>query len=337
LLSWLRRPKGVASRGAKNEIGTVTGQFEVVRHGSRERRDYFLFVPRSVRSEPRPLVVMLHGCLQRAEAFAASTRMNDLAHRHRFLVLYPEQSQGANALRCWNWFLPAQPVGEGEGAAIAALIRETASSHPADLSRIYLAGFSAGGALTAQLAMTHGALFAACAIISGLMHRAALSATDALQAMRTGTRQSPTDIVEELATEANPERGFVPALVISGDRDSTVHPSNAEKLAIQFRRSAELMHQVSGSLDLIRTRLRHPAAGRSYRQDDYGQRGRTWLRSISIEGLGHAWSGGDAAYPFNDERLPDASALVWDFLSRFRRPHGGLAQIRPQWRRWLDP
>jgi len=252
-------------------------------------------------------------------------------------VLNPEQSLSANALRCWNWFQPEQRAGEGEGAAIAALIRHTALQHPVDRSRIYLAGFSAGGALTAQLAMTHGVLFAACAIVAGLMHRAADSPVEAFQAMRTGTRLSPTDTVEELANDTNPDRRFVPALIMSGDHDVTVHPSNAEKLVTQFRRAAELLNQVSGSLGLVRSRVHHPAGGRSYRQEDYARRGQTWLRSISIEGLGHAWSGGDAAYPFNDEQLPDASALIWDFLSRFERPHGGLARIRPQWRRWFDP
>jgi poly(hydroxyalkanoate) depolymerase family esterase len=295
-----------------NETGMLGGKFEVVRHGLREPRDYFLFIPTSVRSEPRPLVVMLHGCRQRAADFAASTRMNELAHRRRFRVLYPEQSLSANAFRCWNWFLSEQPAGEGEAAAIAALIRGVASRYPVDRSRIYVAGLSAGGALTAQLAMSHGVLFAACAIIAGLMHRAADSPVEALQAMRTGTRRSPTGIVDEIA----------------GD-----HPSNAEKLVAQFRRVAELSSQPSARLDLVRNRVLHPPGGRSYRQDDYAYHGRVLLRSISIEGLGHAWSGGDAAYPFNDASPPEASALVWDFLSDFERRQGGAARKRPRWKR----
>jgi len=318
---------------AGNETGMLGGKFEVVRHGLREPRDYFLFIPTSVRSEPRPLVVMLHGCRQRAADFAASTRMNELAHRRRFRVLYPEQSLSANAFRCWNWFLSEQPAGEGEAAAIAALIRGVASRYPVDRSRIYVAGLSAGGALTAQLAMSHGVLFAACAIIAGLMHRAADSPVEALQAMRTGTRRSPTGIVDEIAGDPNADLRFVPALILSGNRDSTVHPSNAEKLVAQFRRVAELSSQPSARLDLVRNRVLHPPGGRSYRQDDYAYHGRVLLRSISIEGLGHAWSGGDAAYPFNDASPPEASALVWDFLSDFERRQGEAARKRPRWKR----
>jgi poly(hydroxyalkanoate) depolymerase family esterase len=313
----------------------LAGKFEVLRHGLREARDYFLFTPTSVRRERRPLLVMLHGCRQEAAEFAAGTRMNELAHRHRFRVLYPEQSSDANAFRCWNWFLPEEPVGEGEAAAIANLVRDIALRYRVDRSRIYVAGLSAGGALTAQLAMSHGALFAACAIIAGLMHRAADSPAEALQAMRTGTRRSPTDIVEELGRNPNAELRFVPALIVSGDQDSTVHPSNADQLIAQFRRAAELSSQPSAPLELVRNRILHPGE-RGYQQDDYVYHGRVLLRLISIEGLGHAWSGGDAAYPFNDAAAPEASALVWAFLSEFERRHGGAIHKRPRWRRLFD-
>lgn len=313
----------------------LTGTFEVARHGLREPRGYSLFAPTSLRSERRPLLVMLHGCQQGAADFAASTRMNDLAHRHRFRVLYPEQSADANAFRCWNWFLPEEPAGEGEAAAIANLTRDIALRYPVDRSRIYVAGLSAGGALTAQLAMSHGALFAACAIIAGLMHRAADSPGEALQAMRTGTRRSPTDVVDELAHDPNVDLRFVPALILSGDQDSTVHPSNAEKLIAQFLRVAELSSESSARLELVRNRVLHPG-GRSYRQDDYVYHGRALLRFISIEGLGHAWSGGDAAYPFNDAMPPEASKLVWDFLSGFERRQDGATHKRPRWKRLFD-
>ena len=42
--------------------------------------------------ERLPLMVMLHGCGQDANTFAASTRMNRIAMRDRFLVLYPEMA-----------------------------------------------------------------------------------------------------------------------------------------------------------------------------------------------------------------------------------------------------
>ncbi len=38
--------------------------------------------------------------------------------------------------------------------------------------------------------------------------------------------------------------------------------------------------------------------------------GRLVVRYVSIAALGHAWSGGDDALPFNDAQGPDATAMV---------------------------
>ena len=82
-------------------------------------RRYYLFRPAGVRfGESLPLLVMLHGCHQDARTFAASTRMNSLAAKERFLVLYPEQPRLANAQGCWHWFDQQQGRAQSEAAWI---------------------------------------------------------------------------------------------------------------------------------------------------------------------------------------------------------------------------
>ena len=317
------RPSLASSRAFRAPVtsGWIPGRFpHALRAGAlRQQRDYFLYIPVTVgRCDRVPLLVMLHGCSQDAQTFAQGSRMNELADEHRFLVLYPQQSLHANALRCWNWFEPRTGHGAGEAAAIAALVRDVARRYPIDRSRIYVAGISAGGAMTAILALCYGALFAACAIVAGVMYRAADSAPAGVRAMRSGTEVSPESMADEAASSLPRKARFVPALVIHGTHDSVVHPRNAEQIVRQFRRFAELLGMPLEPLTEAVDRFTS-SEGRSYRQHDYLSGNQLLLRSILIEGLGHAWSGGDERHRYNDSAQPNTTQLIWDFLSRFRR------------------
>jgi poly(hydroxyalkanoate) depolymerase family esterase len=261
---------------------------------------------------------MLHGCRQDGEMLAKGTRMNALADRHRFIVLYPEQSVRVNALRCWRWFDRDTLNGGGEAALITALINRTVGRYPIDVSRVYVAGISAGGAMAGVLSYCYGAMFAACAIASGVMYRGAESLTDAASTMRRGSRAAPESVARETAQNSSGGLAFVPALVIHGDDDSTVHPRNAEQIIEQLRAFAQCVGKPSDPI-IESLELRLSSTERIYRQKDYLRNKRVLLRKIVVEAMGHAWSGGDERHPFNDAAGPDASRLIWDFVSMFRR------------------
>jgi poly(3-hydroxybutyrate) depolymerase len=83
-------------------------------------RAYKLYVPGGYRGQALPLIVMLHGCTQHPDDFAAGTGMNFLAEADGFLVVYPAQAASANPSKCWNWFQAAdQRRDQGEPALIA--------------------------------------------------------------------------------------------------------------------------------------------------------------------------------------------------------------------------
>jgi poly(hydroxyalkanoate) depolymerase family esterase len=286
---------------------------------ARPWRSYQLYLPGGIEPRaPSPLVVMLHGCTQTPQVFAKGTRMNRLADEHGFIALYPAQRRLANPYRCWNWFDPAALRGRGEAAIVLAMIREVAAARPVDASRIYLVGISAGGALASVLASCHGSVFAACALHSAVMYRAADSLAAATRVMHHGSRADPDATAREAARAAGDAGAFVPTFVLQGSEDRTVVPVNADQIVAQ----ALALHATfdrGASASVAHTTQSRTAGGRAIHVDEYRSADRVLVRQVTVAGLGHAWSGGDARYKYNDPEGPDATRMIWEFLSAHRR------------------
>jgi poly(hydroxyalkanoate) depolymerase family esterase len=248
-------------------------------------RAYKTYIPARGEGQARPLVVMLHGCKQTPDDFAAGTRMNELADEIGFIVVYPEQGAAANVSRCWNWCQPDnQQRDDGEPSLIAGITRAVITTYGVDPRRVYVAGLSAGGAMAAIMGHTYPDLYAAVGIHSGLPYAAARDLPSALVAMRGWSAPSSA-------------RGVVPTIVFHGDGDTTVHPRNGEQVF-----TSETVENGEES-------------GRKYtRTIQADASGKPALEHWLVHGAGHAWSGGSANGSYTDPRGPDATRAMLRFF-----------------------
>lgn len=265
-------------------------------------RRYRLFRPEGiVAREQVPLVVMLHGCAQDAADFARSTRMNRVAARERFLVLYPEQSRLANPQRCWNWFETESGRAQEEMAQILAAIDQVCLLYPVDKASVAIAGLSAGAGMAALLATAHPERFKAVAMHAGVPPGLASSTTGALRAMRG--RAMPPEIGAR-----NDGKAWPPLLVIQGTKDRVVAPANAREAVRQWATAAGATEKPARE---VRRGKRHPMT-----VIDFKRGGMLAATLVEIDGLAHAWSGGAAKESFSDPAGPDATAMIWRFFAK---------------------
>jgi hypothetical protein len=88
---------------------------------------YGLYAPGGLNDDiSAPLIVVLHGCKQRALSFAYAAGWTDFADSAHVRLLYPDQRRLANFYRRWNWFHPLAQSGQGELSVITAMIDDAA-------------------------------------------------------------------------------------------------------------------------------------------------------------------------------------------------------------------
>jgi poly(hydroxyalkanoate) depolymerase family esterase len=320
---WTRRLRAFRGRGTSDAglapphaapPSVAAGRFDACSYtNAAGTRRYRLYVPTGYTGDPLPLIVMLHGGTQDAVTFAAATGMNDVAERDTFLVAYPEQPRSANPGQYWNWFTPRhQSRDAGEPSLIAGITGQVMDDYTVDASRVYVAGFSAGGAMAAVMAAAYPDLYAAGGVHSGLAYAAADNLRSAYTAMKHGPkprsrRPAPT----------------LPLIVFHGDRDAIVAPDNAADL---------IDDALAGSTDLplgrpptgVTSRGQVPG-GHAYTRICYASPGGGILAERwNIHQSGHSWSGGVSHESYTDPRGPDASKEFIRFFNEHpaTRPAG---------------
>ncbi len=260
----LAQPKGAGKLIPLESFGSNPGDLDCLIH-----------VPAGLPRE-MPLVVVLHGCTQTAEGYDRGSGWSALADRFGFAVLFAQQRRTNNPNLCFNWFVPADNhrIG-GEAESIRQMVIAMAQRHSSDLSRVFVTGLSAGGAMTSVMLATSPDLFAGGAIIAGLAYRVADDVPEALDRMRGNGFDRPA--LSRLVRDASDHQGRWPAVSVwHGTADATVHKVNADVIVDQWRE----MHGVDqpDEISLVSGQRR-----RAWRDGS----GRVVLEHYAIEGLGH--------------------------------------------------
>lgn len=305
-------PRVVSRHESERRSDVPSGQFLSGSFANKAGlRDYKLYVPTGYQGQSLPLVVMLHGCTQDPDDFAAGTRMNAAAELKPCFVLYPAQAQHANSGRCWNWFKRShQKRDRGEPSIIADMTREIIAKYDIDPRRVYVAGLSAGGAMAGVMGAAYPDLYAAVGAHSGLASGAAHDLPSALQAMKGRVRTSP----------AVSRRDVTPVIVFHGDADTTVHPSNADEILSQC------LPQDAASASAPKKVVQHGQApnGHSFtRTLHHDDAGRVVAEHWVVHGGAHGWSGGSREGSHVDPAGPDATREMLRFFSEWTEPASG--------------
>jgi poly(hydroxyalkanoate) depolymerase family esterase len=204
-----------------------------------------------------PLLVVLHGCTQRA-ADIAETGWNELADANHFALVYPEQQTSNNAVRCFSWAGPMGSPddvvrGKGENESVHEMVAKAISSHHSDPKRVYVAGFSAGAAMAIVLAATWPDVFAGAASFAGMPYGCAATLGDVSSCMNPGKDKSAEEwgraVHQAFATFSGP---WPRISIWAGTADNIVNPSNRTQLARQWSNvnglpeTASVTEQVDG-------------------------------------------------------------------------------------------
>jgi poly(hydroxyalkanoate) depolymerase family esterase len=283
-----------------------------------------------------PLVVMLHGCTQDPDDLARGTRVTEHADRRDVLVLLPEQPASANVKKCWNWYDPAhQQRDAGEPALIAGMTRQVMADWAVDSQRVYLGGISAGAAMASLVVVAYPELYAAVALHSGIPYRAAANVMEGVSAMTTGAPDTPRlarTAYEAMGARARP----IAAIIVQGAADPVVRPINAlhtRDLWLAMNALARGGKPDAATSQVASGRVETQTGGLDAVSECYGPRAATnecEVETLTVSGLGHAWSGGSKLGTFTDERGPDATDEILRFLLAHPMPaHTGPDARRP--------
>ncbi len=217
-------------------------------------------------------VVLLHGCVQNAQELATRSGFVSLAKANNVGLLLPQQSDKNNIKRCFNWFSPGDTDKDsGETQSIVNMINSYKKQTKAQY--VYIAGLSAGGAMTTNLLINYPRLFSGGGVIAGIPYPCADNLIKAISCMRSGPSMPAKKLARQIKAIKQP---WPPISIWTGLNDTVVNPLNSLYLARQW----QIMNHLEPTEKL--------AVHQGYRITQWqDQQGNAQIQLVEIENLDH--------------------------------------------------
>ena len=274
-----------------------TGEIRTLRVNGVER-SYVLFVPSTYRAgRPAPLVLVFHGAGGRGRRMVPHTGFSRLAEREGFVAVYPD-----GLGRRWN---------DGRGVAaghddvgfVRALLDTLGRELSLDSTRVFATGISNGAMFSYRLACDLPGVLAAIAPVAGAM-------PSGLTAGCASTKPVSVLAMQGTRDPLLPYQGGM-----AGGHGSVL--AAPESVAFWARvDGCGATPSAAPGTDRVRDGTRVELTTYAGCRD-----GRS-VALYTIDGGGHTWPGGPAVGSSvgRVSRELDATAVIWEFFARNRRP-----------------
>lgn len=311
-LAWLScGPPASAAVGA---AGVGSSYYTV--SSAKGSMSYALYIPPTAK-RGAPLMVHLHGGNEDVAVAAAKSGLNELALARGFVVAYPQEDADNGRNGIWNWSGAAQEGREGRASSLVANVtRDVLTRASIDQRRVFISGFSAGGAMTVVMAAQYPDLYKAFMSEAGVMYNGA-----------TGPLSDPTGSLtpEDAGAKAYlamAERARrMPFIVSAGELDAFATYSNQAALTRQWLVTNDWVDDraANGSIS------REPAesetgnsGGLTYSVEVYTDAAGCVLgERYRIDGMGHDYAGGHPQPPLDAATSsvgPNLREIAYDFF-----------------------
>ncbi len=287
-------------------------------------RNYHLYIPtKAISQKNSALVVFIHGCEQDPIDFARGSRMVEMSEKEGFLLLLPEQNKNYNPYKCWNWVLPANNMRAGEPEVIKLMTDEVINKYDIDQKRVFAAGMSSGAGMVNILGNCYPDKFKALASHDGVMYNATNIALDYEEVTVNGPSVAPwISAFKGFACALITDRPkSMPIIIFHGNNGPLMSPVHAFQIENQMKvyndyldnGKRDYSYFLEKSVNVVNDSNKY-----GYTQFLVTNKFKeTFIERYMINHLGHAWSGGDKNYPYNDPNGPDATKLIIKFFKRF--------------------